>query len=498
VKQLAAAWALIALIATAAQATEVSEALSARGLVEMNQDHIGEAMVLFDRAIEADPQDALARYHRGVAYAKQGDFEKAAVDLEEALKLRPNLDEAALELGIALVELGRNEEAVRWLKQAQARPDLDGQASFFLGIAYLRTENLDEARTELERARLKDPSVELSSRYYLGVVEYRSGAQTAAREHFTFVEQQSPQSAVGRESTAFLEVIRAGQGTDSQIYGAVSVEYDTNVVLAPASGLPSQAISNAADGRVTLNAGGVYVPWRSDRARLVLGYDFYQNLQFQLHDFNLMDNRPTVQFIYDFGPVHAGVLAQYDFYLLETTTFLQTVTASPWVVIPEKEFGRTELFVRYQYRDYLDNAFSQLTGNDYSGGVRQVFSLGDGGQEAWISYTAESMDTTDTKLYAFDANAIELALIWPLPWSTTAQIGYRYRREQYDPESTIFAPSDTGPRLDRENRGGVAFRKDLNGIVSLVAAWVGTFNLSNKDAFEYNRQIGSLGVEVRY
>jgi hypothetical protein len=81
-----------------------------------------------------------------------------------------------------------------------------------------------------------------------------------------------------------------------------------------------------------------------------------------------------------------------------------------------------------------------------------------------------------------------------LPWTTTAQLGYRFRREDYNDASAAFVP--VGPaRLDDEHRAGAALRKDLNDMISLVAAWLGTWNESNKQDFEYDRQIASLGVE---
>lgn len=479
-----------------APASEQSEALTARGIVELKKGDTKQALELLDQAVAADPGDALALYQRGAAYAKDKKYEPAVADLKKSLALRPDLDEAALELGIALVELQRNEEARPWLQQAQRRPDLDGQASFFLGIADLRDADYDQARVELERARQKDPSVELSSRYYLGVVEYRSGHRGAAREHFSFVQEEAPDSAVGRESSAFLDLLRAGEGATAQVYGDVSLQYDTNVVLAPTTGTPPGTISGKADGRVTLNAGGIWVPWRSERARLSVGYDFYQNLQFHLTDFNIQDHRPTVQLTYDFGPARGGFLTQYDFYFLDASVFLQEVTAMPYIAIPEAGIGETDFFVRFDWLDYLQSSFDDLSGYDYSGGVRQVVNFAQG-QQAWISYQTERMDTTQSKLYAFTANSVELALIWPLPWQTSAQVGYRFRLEQYNDASSAFAPPGDA-RRDDEHRAGVAFRKDVTDLVSLVAAWVGTFNVSNKDAFQYNRQIGSLGVEVRY
>jgi hypothetical protein len=128
-----------------------------------------------------------------------------------------------------------------------------------------------------------------------------------------------------------------------------------------------------------------------------------------------------------------------------------------------------------------------------------VLSLGAPGREAWGSFEVDSQDSTAPggKLYEYDGIQAELALRWPLPWTTTAQLGYRFRREDYNDASAAFVP--VGPaRLDREHRAGAALRKDLNDMVSLVAAWFGTWKQSNKQDFEYDRQIVSLGVEVRY
>jgi len=498
-RRLALALAYLLAATGAAHASEESEALSARAQVAFERGDTAEGMRLFDAAVAADPNDALAVYQRGVAQAKQKRGAEAAADFEKALALRPDLDAAALELGILRVEEGRPEEAEPLLQQAERNPSLAGQANFFLGIARLRQDDLGGARTAFEKARAADPKLESTCRYYLGVIEYRQGNAGAAREHFVLVQEMAPQSAVGRESSAFLELLEASQGTGTQVYGSLSLQYDSNVVLAPAEGLPGPAISDQADGRVAINVGGVYEAWRNDWAALSVGYDFYQNLQFELHDYNLQDNRPTALLSMDLGPVRAGFLAQYDFYLLETSSFLQTVTTMPFLVVPEKEIGRTEIYFRYQWLDYLDTDFEILDGNDYGGGVRQVFALNEPGRELWAGFQVDNHDATQPggDLYAYDGIQGELALLWPLPWTTTAQIGYRYRRESYDSASAAFEPMGEA-RLDRENRVGVAFRKDINEFLSFVASWIGTWNQSNKSAFEYDRQIGSLGVEVRY
>lgn len=486
-------------VALPASASEQSEALTARALVALEQGDQVQATALLEQAVAADPEDAVAHYHRGVAYARQGRTQEAIGDLEAALRLRPDLDEAALELGIALVESGRSAEAGRWLEQARGRPALAGQAEFFLGIAALRAERYDEASASFVRARAADPTLEATSRYYQGVADFRRGDRVAAREQFAAVQQQAPQTAVGREAAAFLEVLRAGEGSGTRLYGSVTLQYDSNVVLAPAEGLPDPAISGQADGRVAINVGGVYELWRNERTRVSVGYDFYQDLQFELTDYNVQDNRPTILVSHDFGPFRGAFLTQYDFYLLETSAWMQSVTAMPMLVFPQGDIGRTELYVRFQWRDYLLQSFEILDGYNYSGGIRQAFYLGAPGRELWASFEADSQDSDslDGQLYEYDGVQAELAVRWPLPWTSMAQVGYRYRREVYNDASAIFVP--TGPaRLDNEHRAGLALRKELTDMLAFVVGWVGTWNQSNKQAFEYDRQIASLGVEVRY
>jgi len=493
----AVAMALLLALTGPTSASEESEALSARALVELNRGNDAAAMELFDRAVAADPGDALAKFHRGVASSKQGESAKAIADFEATLALRPDMDEAALELGIALVENGRPDEARPRLEQARGRPDLAGQAEFFLGIAELRAGRYDEARASLERARAADPALATSARYYLGVVDYRSGNRVAAREHFTEVVQQSPESAVGREAASFLQILRADQGGGNRIYGGASLQYDSNVALAPEQGLPG--ISGESDGRATLNAGGIYEVWRGERTQVSLGYDFYQDLQFELTEFNVQNHRPSLLVSTDFGGVRGVFIANYDFYLLDTTRWLQSASATPMLIFPQGDIGRLEAYVHFQWRDYMQSRFDILNGYNTAGGVRQVLTLGAPGRVLWGSFEVDSQDSdvSGGELYEYNGIQGEVSLRWPLPWTTGGQLGYRFRREDYNDASTVFVPIGRS-RLDYEHRIGAALRKQLTDMISLVAAWVGTWNESNKDDFEYDRHIVSLGVELRY
>ena len=84
--------------------------------------------------------------------------------------------------------------------QAQQVPELDAQASFYLALADLRLRRYELARTNFERARERDPSLTTATQYYEGVIAFRRRDYDAAEQQFTTVQQQSPDTPMGRES----------------------------------------------------------------------------------------------------------------------------------------------------------------------------------------------------------------------------------------------------------------------------------------------------------
>jgi Tfp pilus assembly protein PilF len=490
--------ALCLLAAGAAGASEQSELLYSQGLLEFHAGHNEKALELFDGAVKADGKDVYALYYRGVTYGALGNFEAAATDLRVALKNKPDLDQAALELGFALVKTGKYGEAVLWLEQAQRSKQLEAEASLHLGIAQLRLGRVDDARRNLARATEKNPELALPARYYQGVAEYESRNLPAANEHFTFVSASSPDSEMGREAKVFLQKIEAGTVPEVkrfELNGAVGFQYDSNVVLAPSNEdlKDLQGVSNQSDGRVTLAAGAVGVPWQNDRMRLTLGYDFFQSLHFDLTEFNLQDHRLPVVVTADAGPVQLGVLGQYDYYLLDNHSFLQQITSQPWLAVPEGDFGRTEVYYRLRWRDFR-GSYDIRNALNHAPGVRQFFYLGSPQRYVSIGYRFDKEDPRrdwpENQAFAYDGHQVDAGAGFTLPADVGVELSYVFRYEDYAPESN--------GRRDNEHRAMLVARKWINDYVAVSAGYFGVFNDSNKDDFEYDRHIGSIALELRY
>jgi tetratricopeptide (TPR) repeat protein len=481
----------VSLSATPCAAADSAERLYSRGLVDFHAGRYAEALQLFEQAVVADPDDPYALYYRGVTHGRMGNFAAAIDDLSAALARKEDVGQATLELGVAYVKAGRFEEALPWLERAQRVPPTYGEASLFLGVALLRLGRVAEARANFERAG-RDSELRVPARYYEGVTAYREGNWREAEEHFTFVAEASPESEVGREAAGFLAQMRGGERPRRRLYGSFGFQYDSNVALAPSDDVVKDAagISDQADGRAVFTLGGTYTPWRTETMELSLGYEFYQSVHFDLTEFDLQDHRPGIQFLWKVAPVQLGFAARYDYFLLDYDGFLHSVHALPWLIIPEPGLGRTEIHYRLRWRGFEEEPFEDLRDAwNHSTGVRQFFYLDTPERYLAVHYRFDREDPLDSEgnQFAYDGHEVGAAVGWALPYDVRAEAGYAYRNENY--------PTT---RNDNEHRAFTAVEKDLTEYLSVVLAYFGTFNASDDDRFDYDRNIGSVQLRVRF
>jgi tetratricopeptide (TPR) repeat protein len=505
---------MLALLASRAVASELSERLYSRGLVELHAERWNEALALFDQAAEADPNDAYALYYRGVTRGRLDDREGAIADFRAALELRPDLTPALGELGYLLGSTGRYEEALPLLERAAAADPANSRLALAHGVTLLRLRRLDEARARFERAG-RDPALVDVARYYQGVTAYQTENWEVAEGHFAAVATATPETEVGREAQRYLDRLRAGAMKPYRLYADMGFQYDSNVCLIPdddGQGCASfGADGDEDDGRAVFTLGGLYSPWHSEQGYVALGYEFFQSLHFNLTEFNLQDHRPSLQAAFNAGPVRLGMYSRYDYYLRETDSFLQEGNVIPWLMVPEEGLGRTEVFYRMRLRDFRDDDFDNRDGFNHSTGLAQYFYLGS--DERWVSvgyrFDAENPDSNalQSKRFSYDGNEVNTSLRWLWPFDVSTFFGYAFRYEYYDGFSAdprLNADNDFR-RRDKEHRVTVVTEVPINrylGIDQLVAValgYFGTFNDSNKnDEFEYTRHIASFTLRAAY
>jgi len=131
-----------------------------------NANKISEAERAFERELEIDPNNVLARYKLGALAVEQGDGAKAKQLIEAALREKPGLIHADYNLGRAEMLLGNDAVAASHFEkttQSDSDPEVVEQAWYQLGTAYRRMHRVDDARNAMQMfQKLKDQEAERS------------------------------------------------------------------------------------------------------------------------------------------------------------------------------------------------------------------------------------------------------------------------------------------------------------------------------------------------
>ncbi len=131
-----------------------------------NANKIPEAEHAFQRELELDPNNVLARYKLGALAVEQGDGAKAKQLIEESLRQKPGLIHSDYNLGRAEMLLGNDAVAATHFEratQSDSDPEVVEQAWYQLGTAYRRLHRVEEARNAMQIfQKLKDQEAERS------------------------------------------------------------------------------------------------------------------------------------------------------------------------------------------------------------------------------------------------------------------------------------------------------------------------------------------------
>jgi tetratricopeptide (TPR) repeat protein len=125
-----------------------------------NANKLPEAEAAFQRELEIDPNNVLARYKLGAIAVEKGDGAKGKELIEAAQREKPGLLHLDYNLGRAEMLLGNDAVAAGHFERTvktDTDPEIIQQAWFQLGTAYRRLHRIDEARAAMNTyQQLKD------------------------------------------------------------------------------------------------------------------------------------------------------------------------------------------------------------------------------------------------------------------------------------------------------------------------------------------------------
>jgi len=166
-----------------------------KGASLCNLGYTDEALECYDRAIEFDPEDALAYNNRGVFYASKGYYDIGIRDFDRAIELNHEFAEAYCGRGNAYDDKGEHDLAIRdYNKAIELKPEY-ALAYYNRGLAYYNKGEYDLAIRDYDMAIELNP--EYAEAYYnRGFAHEKKGFyKEAIRDFKKFIGLAPPQYA---------------------------------------------------------------------------------------------------------------------------------------------------------------------------------------------------------------------------------------------------------------------------------------------------------------
>lgn len=148
-------------------ASDASDRLVARGLVQLKAGQFIAATKYFNGAVQLDGKDPRALFYLGVALNRIGQHGAALEAFQRMWALKVTNNRLGLEAGWAAIAQGRTALAISLLEPYLKANPKNAKAREFLGRAYIGDGRLEDAERELKRAIELDASLKPTALYYL-------------------------------------------------------------------------------------------------------------------------------------------------------------------------------------------------------------------------------------------------------------------------------------------------------------------------------------------
>jgi tetratricopeptide (TPR) repeat protein len=521
---------LALLLPSLGQATEQAELEYAKGIVEYGKGNYLEALEHFRTVVDLTPDDANARFYLGLTQIRLGEFSAAIPHLEKALQLDPSLQYVHYHLGLAYFQEQRYLQALSELQRAAQFDPQNAAVQFYLGYTLYQLKRYREALSPFERTIELDPAVALSAQYFRGLTLFTLESDTQARAAFEAARAADPTSTIGQNSERYLAALKARERDHRlwQVEGSASLQYDSNVILQ--GDLPTTlAISHQADGVTVYNVIGRVFATRTSLWQAGAEYDFFQNLHFTLHDFDIRSHTLGLFGRAKLDPVILRLGVNYDFVALDNDRFSEAYTLQPSATLQETQDLFTRVSVQYRHEHYFndppppsdptapppDPAVRGRDGWNVRTGFDQFWLFNNRRSYARLSYHYDTQRNEGSD-WDYNGHEVNLWVQTPLRAGITLDVQGSYYRFNYRNvnsfsccydargglgilDLTPASPSlDTQLRTDNRYTAGFALSRDVGSYLTLSAGYVYTRNQSNIPFFDYRRNLVTLAVSGRF
>ncbi|MDD5454752.1 MAG: fused MFS/spermidine synthase [Candidatus Ratteibacteria bacterium] len=189
-----------------------------------------DALAIYKKVLEIDPDCAEALAQIGSAYIEMGRYEEAVSTIKKAIEMAPDLAIAYNNLGAAYRRMGMNDNATDAFRKATEKDNAYATPYYNLADIYSETGKVEQAIEALQTAIKIDPN-QAAFRYNLAKIYFQNGKLNEAINELNVVVKLSPQWIEARYNLA-IAYINTGRYGEAKIELKKILKIDPRVKFA--------------------------------------------------------------------------------------------------------------------------------------------------------------------------------------------------------------------------------------------------------------------------
>lgn len=399
--------------------------------------------------------------------------------------------------GVSALEINHYRDAADEFRAALKEHPDDPTATLYLGIAQSRSMD-KEAASSLKKALAINPENPRTN-LELGILYFNQSAFSEAEDYFINTKKLAPKTEFSEMAEKYLRAIKGG-GAEKPwaLHISAGGQYDNNVAIVSDDIPLPESVSHKSDWRAIFYLKGIYTIFSSKAFESSAGYSLYQSLHSRLSDFDLTQHLFELKGVYTLAPsVKLNGAYSFEYIYLGGDDYDYAHAFSPSLTLTEGKGISTVIDYRYRYSHFMDSDLfttnSARTGSNNLIGITQNFPIGNS-IAAKVGYSHDE-DSTKKDYWDYSGDKVFLGLRFSMPYRSFLDLYGDYYKRDYDGADPAISDAN---RNDTSRTYSASLTKAFGDRYSLTLAQLYTRNRSNIEAYDYNRAITSLFLNVRF
>jgi tetratricopeptide (TPR) repeat protein len=482
-----------------------AEDAALQGKTLYQQENYEEAADVLKKVESANAGTAESAYYLGLSQVQLGDYDEAEQNLKKALSMPNPAKDAVIALLYLYDGTDRQAESEKWISWAEKENVRPGEISYLKGLLLVKQGKKKEAMAAFTRAKTTDPSLSQRADLQIAAIHVSDSNYDAAKASLNAVITSNPSSDVAVFAKEYEQKLEMNLATAKHwhLVAGVSYQWDDNAVAKPVHTVPGTIFPKRESGGIAESLLVTYNSLSDGPWQFSAQYNLYNNNYFKLSHYSQFSNTLTLIPSYNAKPpvfslpfpVIISAPVSYNYTFLGYDGYSQQVSVTPTATAILAPSHLAQFAVGYARREVYDTILPSENRDAHILntllGYYYMFAEDKGLFNGRFEYVYED---TDGSAWKNNGYRIAADLIYPATRTTTLILSGGIMWKQF-----IKAPfNSTKFRNDTVYTASATVRQEIYKQLSLNLQYYHTTNSSDVDLYDYNRNVYSAGLEVRF